>query len=122
MGNHRTIVAEQGSRHATGGRSTCLEWHLLGATVRCAVARPPAKNVASRSISLPSYDGNGAAIGQCIVTDISAGGARLQIPAEVSPRSFSIFLSKHQNGPKRRCMLLWSNGTHVRIRFAPSGA
>jgi phage protein U len=67
-------------------------------------------------------DGNGAVIGQCIVTDISAGGTRLQIPAEASPRSFSIFLSKYHNAPKRRSMLVWSNWTQVRIRFAPSSA
>lgn len=63
-------------------------------------------------------DDNGSVIGPCTLLDVSAGGARLSLPAEVTlPSEFVVLLSKYRGAAKRRCILTWTMGTQAGIRF-----
>ena len=64
----------------------------------------------------------GAVIGPCRILDVSAGGARLALNAEVDvPATFLILLSKYRGAPKRQCILSWKKGMQVGIRFQEHG-
>ena len=53
---HQTDVAERGSRRAAGRCSGCLEWHLLGAANRCAVAGPSMYLPKQEAVDRPHAD------------------------------------------------------------------
>jgi len=60
--------------------------------------------------------GNGAALRDCTVLDVSDDGARIAIaaPSEL-PRQFYLVLSK--NGTRRRCRLVWRSAQEVGLAY-----
>ncbi len=61
---------------------------------------------------------DGSVIGKCTMLDVSAGGARLVLVAEINPPpEFTILLSRYRRAPKRRCVLAWKRGAQLGIRF-----
>ena len=64
---------------------------------------------------------NGERIGECIVRDMSAGGARLVVKEPVElPKSFVLLMSKSGN-VLRRCQVVWSRQNHVGVSFLGAG-
>jgi hypothetical protein len=54
---------------------------------------------------------------KCAVTDISHSGARLVLEtAEELPDRFLLLLTKN-GGARRRCKVIWRNGTTVGVQF-----
>jgi hypothetical protein len=60
--------------------------------------------------------GNGAALRDCTVLDVSEDGARIMVasPAEL-PKEFYLVLSKH--GTRRRGRLAWRSGEEVGVSY-----
>lgn len=66
---------------------------------------------------------NGAIIGQCVMLDVSAGGARLKLNGELSvPDQFTLFLSKIDGRLKRRCVVAWREEKQIGVRFVNADA
>jgi hypothetical protein len=60
----------------------------------------------------------GAIIGQCVMLDVSAGGARLKVDGGLTvPDEFTLFLSKIDGRLKRRCVIAWRNEKQIGVRF-----
>ena len=58
---------------------------------------------------------NGLIIGQCIMLDVSAGGARLKLNGDFAvPEQFTLFLSKIDGRLKRRCVIAPEQRTVIR--------
>ena len=60
----------------------------------------------------------GSIIGPCTMLDVSAGGARLKLGADLAvPDHFTLLLSKIDGRLKRRCVVAWRKDKQVGIRF-----
>jgi hypothetical protein len=55
----------------------------------------------------------------CSISDISEGGARIELESEDEelPPRFVLLLSK-RGEPQRNCRLIWRTGTTVGVKFA----
>jgi hypothetical protein len=63
----------------------------------------------------------GKRIADCVVRDVSAGGARLLVKDPGSlPRSFLLLISQSGN-VTRRCEVVWTRQNQVGVRFVPRG-
>ena len=61
---------------------------------------------------------NGSIIGQCVMLDVSAGGARLKLNGDFAvPEQFTLFLSKIDGRLKRRCVIAWRKEKQIGVRF-----
>ena len=61
---------------------------------------------------------NGSIIGQCVMLDVSAGGARLKLNGDFAvPEQFTLFLSKIDGRLKRRCVIAWRKDKQIGVRF-----
>ena len=61
---------------------------------------------------------DGRMIAPCTMVDVSAGGARLRLDAEVPvPNEFNLMLSKFNAGLKRRCLIAWRDERQMGVRF-----
>lgn len=50
--------------------------------------------------------------------DVSAGGARLKLKAEIDvPTEFILLLSKFDGSMRRRCAIAWQTEAQIGIRF-----
>jgi hypothetical protein len=60
---------------------------------------------------------NAERIADCVVSDMSAGGARLVVkqPADI-PKEFVLLLTESGN-VVRRCQVVWSRQNHLGVRF-----
>ena len=60
--------------------------------------------------------GNGAALRDCTVLDVSEDGARVTVasPAQL-PKEFYLVLSKHRT--RRRCRLVWRSDEEVGLSY-----
>ncbi len=66
---------------------------------------------------------DGSIIGECTMTDVSAGGARLKIGSAIdAPSDFVLVLSKVNAQMRRRCSVAWRDAKHLGVRFLPSEA
>ena len=62
--------------------------------------------------------GDGSMIGECVMLDVSAGGARLKFVRQVDlPSEFTILLSRSRRAVRRNCILAWKSETEAGIRF-----
>jgi PilZ domain len=78
--------------------------------------RKVARRNVEQSVLLMSLEG--AVIGQCTMLDVSSGGARLKLPADmVAPDFFTLFLSKLDGRLKRQCVVAWRKDKQVGVRF-----
>jgi hypothetical protein len=60
----------------------------------------------------------GTMIAPCTMVDVSAGGARLRLDAEVPvPNEFNLMLSKFNAGLMRRCLIAWRDERQMGVRF-----
>jgi PilZ domain len=72
------------------------------------------RSIAQRA-RLASADGS--LVGECIMIDVSAGGARLVLPtADPLPGRFFLILS-HDGALRRLCQPVWQTGTKAGVRF-----
>ena len=77
--------------------------------------RLPRRRV-EQSVLMKSVEG--AIIGQCTMLDVSSGGARLKLEADVeAPELFTLFLSKLDGRLKRHCVVTWRKEKQVGVRF-----
>ena len=61
---------------------------------------------------------DGAMIAPCTMVDVSAGGARLRLEADVSvPSEFNLMLSKFDPRMMRRCLIAWRDERQMGVRF-----
>jgi hypothetical protein len=61
---------------------------------------------------------DGSIIGQCMLLDISAGGARLKLAGDVSaPAEFTLLLSKFNSAMRRQCKIAWERENQIGVRF-----
>ena len=61
---------------------------------------------------------DGSPIGDCMMVDVSAGGARLKIAGGGNaPDRFVLLLSKFDQGVKRHCAVAWRGKDEIGIRF-----
>jgi len=61
---------------------------------------------------------DGAIIGQCMMRDVSPGGARLQIDGGVTvPELFTLMLSKLNGKLNRHCVVSWRKDSEAGVRF-----
>jgi len=73
-----------------------------------------------RPVSQPvlMVGGDGTVIGPCIMVDVSAGGARLKLAAEIAlPSKFILRLSKYDGSMQRHCAVAWRSETFAGVRF-----
>ena len=78
--------------------------------------RKLARRHVEQSVLLMSIEG--ALIGQCTMLDVSSGGARLKLPADiVVPDLFTLFLSKLDGRLKRQCIVAWLKDKSIGVRF-----
>lgn len=58
-----------------------------------------------------------AVVGECILADVSEGGARItDFGSAILPDKFEVILTK--NGTvRRRCQVVWRTGLEVGVRF-----
>lgn len=62
---------------------------------------------------------NGAALADCLMLDLSATGARLEVQApDALPDSFTMLLS-HTGSLKRQCAVVWRAENTVGVQFVP---
>jgi hypothetical protein len=60
----------------------------------------------------------GTMIAPCTMVDVSAGGARLKLDAEIPvPNEFNLMLSKFNAGVMRRCLIAWRDERQLGVRF-----
>ena len=60
---------------------------------------------------------DGSALGLCVVADLSAGGACLQVEApDALPDKFILLLS-HTGRLRRMCSVTWRAGTSIGVKF-----
>lgn len=60
----------------------------------------------------------GSIIGQCMMLDVSAGGARLKVDGGLTvPEQFTLFLSKIDGRLKRQCVIAWRKDEQIGVRF-----
>lgn len=70
----------------------------------------------AHAATIAHIDG-GKRIADCMVRDVSAGGARLLVKDAGSlPRSFLLLISKSGN-VSRRCEVVWTRHNQVGVRF-----
>lgn len=61
---------------------------------------------------------DGSMIAPCTMLDVSAGGARLKLGAEIAvPNEFILLLSKFDGRMSRRCFVAWRDEKQVGVRF-----
>jgi hypothetical protein len=61
---------------------------------------------------------DGSMIGPSTMLDVSAGGARLRLAAEiVLPAEFVLLLSKYDRNATRRCAAAWRTESEIGVRF-----
>jgi hypothetical protein len=61
---------------------------------------------------------DGSMIAPSTMLDVSAGGARLKVDAEVTlPPEFILLLSKFDRSAKRRCSVAWRAEGQIGVRF-----
>jgi hypothetical protein len=67
-------------------------------------------------------DSAGSVLAQCVILDVSAGGARLRLTSDCDlPRWFTLHLSR--NGKVRRlCETMWRDENVLGLRFHDSAA
>lgn len=78
--------------------------------------RKSTRRKVSQTVLMITHDG--AIIGQCKMTDVSAGGAKLQLESEVDiPSEFTLLLSKLDPRARRNCTLAWREPLSIGVRF-----
>jgi PilZ domain len=58
----------------------------------------------------------GAILGKCLMLDVSATGAKLQLQRPDMPTEFILILSV-DGGLRRHCVVEWTNGKMAGVRF-----
>jgi len=58
----------------------------------------------------------GAASGECMVTDISEGGARLFTELDL-PEAFTLWLGAEDTKMQRECRVVWRLGGEIGVEF-----
>lgn len=82
--------------------------------------RAPRRQVAQPALMM-GHDG--AVIGPCLIVDVSAGGARLKLPLDMTvPDTFVLLLSKFDARMTRQCVVAWRDEKKLGVRFLPGGA
>jgi hypothetical protein len=76
--------------------------------------RAPRKNV--RCVGL-IYDDQGSIVAQCVMTDISAGGAKLEMEAGFDVPDWFILTLSRNAGVRRNCRVAWRRDTSIGVRF-----
>ena len=80
----------------------------------------PAGTIERRYVMQPAQmiRSDGSPIGDCMMVDVSAGGARLKIASGGNvPDRFVLLLSKFEQGVKRHCSVAWRGDDAIGIRF-----
>lgn len=63
------------------------------------------------------YGSNGARIAPCVLRNVSAGGAQLELKREIElPKTFVLALSG-KGEVRRRCRIVWQFATVIGVRF-----
>jgi hypothetical protein len=81
--------------------------------------RPNLRQHVRRTVFLPAkFDaGDGMALRDCTVVDISDGGARLTVADPITvPNEFILFLSP-RGFPLRRCRVVWRTANQMGVEF-----
>lgn len=65
---------------------------------------------------------DGSALGACLMIDVSAEGARLQIEAQTPLPDEFILLLSHDGQLRRHCAVVWRSETTIGVQFLPNDA
>src|SRR3954470_12336118 len=80
------------------------------------------KNVRRRfSQSAMLYSVTGTAIGNCIVHDISEGGAKLSVEAPANAPDELVLVLSRNGAIRRKCRVVWRSDHHLGVIFEPPG-
>ena len=72
-----------------------------------------------RSVQQPAIvvRGDGSVFGRCLMSDVSATGAKLKLAAGgVAPPQFILVLSR-DGQLRRQCLVVWQSGATLGVRF-----
>jgi len=60
---------------------------------------------------------DGSALGECVMADLSATGARLQVKQPATLPDEFILLLSHSGQLRRRCSVTWRAETEIGVKF-----
>jgi hypothetical protein len=60
---------------------------------------------------------DGSALGECVMADLSAAGARLQVKQPATLPDEFILLLSHTGHLRRKCSVTWRAETEVGVKF-----
>lgn len=76
-----------------------------------------------RPVRYPAWISSGTEIhADCVLADISEGGARIKVKEEVGVPDHFILLFNPQGTPKRPCRVVWRREGHLGLQFESSSA